>query len=141
MVEPLFNQMQVQPQIGVDFENGVRTLMPPGDPDIIMVGEIRDLATAEMAVQAGALDRPSGAFHPCTTTMRQPRSRGLIDLACHLIWSIPRSSGDGPAIGANFCPTCRARLPRRSPMMRMGGADQTVSCDQTGGDLSGGGLP
>lgn len=51
MVEPAFNQMQVQPQIGVNFESGVRTLMRQ-DPDIIMVGEIRDLATAEMAVQA-----------------------------------------------------------------------------------------
>ena len=51
MVEPAFNQMQVQTQIGVDFENGVRTLMRQ-DPDIIMVGEIRDLPTAEMAVQA-----------------------------------------------------------------------------------------
>ena len=51
MVEPSFNQMQVQPQIGVDFESGVRTLMRQ-DPDIIMVGEIRDLPTAEMAVQA-----------------------------------------------------------------------------------------
>ena len=51
MVEPAFNQMQVQAQIGVDFESGVRTLMRQ-DPDIIMVGEIRDLPTAEMAVQA-----------------------------------------------------------------------------------------
>jgi len=51
MVEPAFNQMQVQPQIGVDFESGVRTLLRQ-DPDIIMVGEIRDLPTAEMAVQA-----------------------------------------------------------------------------------------
>ncbi len=51
MVEPSFNQMQVQSQIGVDFESGVRTLMRQ-DPDIIMVGEIRDLPTAEMAVQA-----------------------------------------------------------------------------------------
>ena len=51
MVEPAFNQMQVQTQIGVDFESGVRTLMRQ-DPDIIMVGEIRDLPTAEMAVQA-----------------------------------------------------------------------------------------
>jgi len=51
MVEPTFNQMQVQSQIGVNFESGVRTLMRQ-DPDIIMVGEIRDLATAEMAVQA-----------------------------------------------------------------------------------------
>ena len=51
MIEPLFNQMQVQPVIGVDFASGVRTLMRQ-DPDIIMVGEIRDADTADMAVQA-----------------------------------------------------------------------------------------
>jgi general secretion pathway protein E len=51
MVEPAFNQMQVQPSVGVDFATGIRTLMRQ-DPDIIMVGEIRDLATAEMAIQA-----------------------------------------------------------------------------------------
>jgi general secretion pathway protein E len=51
MIEPLFNQMQVQPGLGVDFAHGVRTLMRQ-DPDIIMVGEIRDRDTADMAVQA-----------------------------------------------------------------------------------------
>jgi general secretion pathway protein E len=51
MIEPSFNQMQVQPAIGVDFPSGVRTLLRQ-DPDIIMVGEIRDLETAEMAIQA-----------------------------------------------------------------------------------------
>jgi general secretion pathway protein E len=51
MIEPAFNQMQVQPVIGVDFASGVRTLLRQ-DPDIIMVGEIRDRDTAEMAVQA-----------------------------------------------------------------------------------------
>ncbi|MGZ5230093.1 MAG: GspE/PulE family protein, partial [Burkholderiales bacterium] len=51
MVEPSFNQMQVQAGIGVDFASGIRTLMRQ-DPDIIMVGEIRDLETAEMAIQA-----------------------------------------------------------------------------------------
>ncbi len=51
MVEPRFNQMQVQPIIGLDFAAGLRTLLRQ-DPDIIMVGEIRDLETAEMAVQA-----------------------------------------------------------------------------------------
>ena len=51
MIEPAFNQMQVQPAIGVDFAHGVRTLMRQ-DPDIIMVGEIRDRDTADMAVQA-----------------------------------------------------------------------------------------
>src|SRR4029078_4196374 len=51
MIEPLFNQMQGQPPIGVDFAHGVRTLLRQ-DPDIIMVGEIRDRETADMAVQA-----------------------------------------------------------------------------------------
>jgi general secretion pathway protein E len=51
MVSPEFNQMQVHNAIDLDFAAGVRTLMRQ-DPDIIMVGEIRDLETAQMAVQA-----------------------------------------------------------------------------------------
>ena len=51
MVEPQFNQMQVQSAIEIGFAEGLRALMRQ-DPDIIMVGEIRDLETAQMAVQA-----------------------------------------------------------------------------------------
>jgi len=51
MVEDAFNQMQVNHAIHLDFAAGVRALMRQ-DPDIIMVGEIRDLETANMAVQA-----------------------------------------------------------------------------------------
>ncbi|OQX30913.1 MAG: type II secretion system protein E [Candidatus Sedimenticola endophacoides] len=51
MIEPAFNQMQVNQATGVDFAVGVKTLLRQ-DPDIIMVGEIRDLQTAGMAVQA-----------------------------------------------------------------------------------------
>jgi general secretion pathway protein E len=51
MIEPAFNQMQIQQSIGLSFADGVRALMRQ-DPDIIMVGEIRDLETAEMAIQA-----------------------------------------------------------------------------------------
>jgi general secretion pathway protein E len=51
MVEASFNQMQVQPGIDLSFADGVRALMRQ-DPDIIMIGEIRDLETAEMAIQA-----------------------------------------------------------------------------------------
>jgi general secretion pathway protein E len=51
MVEDSFNQMQVQHNIDLTFASGVRALMRQ-DPDIIMVGEIRDLETAEMAIQA-----------------------------------------------------------------------------------------
>ncbi|MFM2056741.1 MAG: hypothetical protein RLY71_1126 [Pseudomonadota bacterium] len=51
MIEPAFNQTQVQAALDLDFATGLRALMRQ-DPDIIMVGEIRDLPTAEMAVQA-----------------------------------------------------------------------------------------
>ncbi|MGB2118916.1 MAG: GspE/PulE family protein [Porticoccaceae bacterium] len=51
MVVDEFNQSQIQPAVDFDFAAGIRTLMRQ-DPDIIMVGEIRDSETAEMAVQA-----------------------------------------------------------------------------------------
>jgi len=51
MIEPAFNQMQVQHGINLEFVDGLRSLMRQ-DPDIIMVGEIRDLETADMAIQA-----------------------------------------------------------------------------------------
>ena len=50
-IDPHLNQTQVQPQLNFSFAEGVRALMRQ-DPDIIMIGEIRDLETAEMAVQA-----------------------------------------------------------------------------------------
>ncbi len=51
MIEPSFNQMQVQHGIDLTFAEGVRAMMRQ-DPDIIMVGEIRDQETAQMAIQA-----------------------------------------------------------------------------------------
>ncbi|MGY4829908.1 GspE/PulE family protein [Sphaerotilaceae bacterium SBD11-9] len=51
MIQPAFNQTQVQAGIDLGFAEGLRALMRQ-DPDIIMVGEIRDLETAEMAIQA-----------------------------------------------------------------------------------------
>ena len=51
MVEPSFNQMQAQHNIDLTFASGLRALLRQ-DPDIIMVGEIRDLETADMAIQA-----------------------------------------------------------------------------------------
>jgi general secretion pathway protein E len=52
MVEPSFNQMQVQANIDVGFAQGVKALLRQ-DPDIIMIGEIRDLPTADMAIRIG----------------------------------------------------------------------------------------
>ena len=51
MIDDQLNQMQVQKNIDVDFATGVRTLLRQ-DPDIIMIGEIRDYETADVAIQA-----------------------------------------------------------------------------------------
>ena len=51
MVEDSFNQMQVQENIDLGFADGIKALLRQ-DPDIIMIGEVRDLPTAEMAIQA-----------------------------------------------------------------------------------------
>jgi general secretion pathway protein E len=51
MVHDRFNQVGIQPQIGITFGSTLKTILRQ-DPDIIMVGEIRDLETAENAVQA-----------------------------------------------------------------------------------------
>lgn len=45
------NQIQVQPKIGLNFATALRSILRQ-DPDIIMVGEIRDLETAQIAIQA-----------------------------------------------------------------------------------------
>ena len=51
MIDPRVNQLQVHPEIDLTFAAGVRALMRQ-DPDIIMIGEIRDHETADMAIQA-----------------------------------------------------------------------------------------
>jgi general secretion pathway protein E len=51
MIDPSLNQMQVQHGIDLGFADGLRALMRQ-DPDVIMVGEVRDKETADMAVQA-----------------------------------------------------------------------------------------
>ena len=51
MIMEEFNQIGVQPQIGIDFASSIRTILRQ-DPDIIMIGEIRDSDTASNAVQA-----------------------------------------------------------------------------------------
>jgi general secretion pathway protein E len=51
MVYERFNQIAVHPQIGLTFASSLRTILRQ-DPDIIMVGEIRDLETAENAIQS-----------------------------------------------------------------------------------------
>ncbi len=59
---PAVNQVQVKPQVGLTFAGALRSFLRQ-DPDIMMVGEIRDLETAQVAGPGGA-DRPPCALHP-----------------------------------------------------------------------------
>ncbi len=58
---PLIRQTSVNEAVKLDFANGIRSMMRQ-DPDVILVGEIRDQDTAEMAFPRRD-DRPSGLFH------------------------------------------------------------------------------
>ncbi len=47
----IINQIQVNPQVGLDFSTGLRSILRQ-DPDVIMIGEIRDVQTAEIAIES-----------------------------------------------------------------------------------------
>jgi general secretion pathway protein E len=106
MIEPAFNQTQVQRHLDMGFAEGLRALMRQ-DPDIIMVGEIRDLATAEMAIQAALTGHlvfstlhtnDSGRHHAAGRPGRaQLPDRGHRDRRA------------GAALTRTLCPACKVR--------------------------------
>ncbi len=107
MIEPAFNQTQVQPHLDLDFAQGLRALMRQ-DPDIIMVGEIRDLATAEMAVQAALTG------HLVFTTLHTNDAPSAIMRLMEL--GIPPYLINATVLGVlaqrlvrTLCPACRER--------------------------------
>ncbi len=78
---PGVNQIQVKPQIGLDFANLLRSILRQ-DPDVIMVGEIRDLETAQIAVQAaltGHLVLSTVHTNSAAATIARLRDMGLED--------------------------------------------------------------
>ena len=108
MVVDSFNQSQIQPAIDFDFAAGIRTLMRQ-DPDIIMVGEIRDQATAEMAVQA-ALTRHLVLSTLHTNDAPTAISR-LLDLKmpAHLI-KATLNGVMAQRLVRTLCPDCRSEV-------------------------------
>jgi general secretion pathway protein E len=106
MVSPEFNQMQVQPAIDLDFATGVRTLMRQ-DPDIIMVGEIRDLETAQMAIQASLTGHlVLSTLHTNDAPSALPR---LLDLgAPHYLIQSTLAGVVAQRLVRTLCPHCKA---------------------------------
>jgi general secretion pathway protein E len=75
------NQIQVKPQIGLNFASLLRSILRQ-DPDVIMIGEIRDLETAQIAVQAaltGHLVLSTVHTNSAAATMTRLRDMGLED--------------------------------------------------------------
>jgi len=109
MVSPELNQMQVQPAIDLDFAAGVRTLLRQ-DPDIIMVGEIRDLETAQMAIQA------SLTGHLVLSTLHTNDAPSaitrLLDLgAPHYLIQSTLAGVVAQRLVRTLCPHCKAEGP------------------------------
>jgi general secretion pathway protein E len=107
MVDPSLNQMQVQHGIELGFADGLRALMRQ-DPDIIMVGEIRDKETADMAVQAALTG------HLVFSTLHTNDSAASIARLVEL--GVPRYLVNATVIGIlaqrlvrTLCPHCKVR--------------------------------
>ena len=107
MIEPAFNQTQVHQAIDMGFAEGLRALMRQ-DPDIIMVGEIRDLATAEMAIQAALTG------HLVFSTLHTNDSAAAVTRLADL--GVPPYLIAASVVGVlaqrlvrSLCPACKAR--------------------------------
>ncbi len=107
MIDPAFNQMQVQHGIELGFADGLRSLMRQ-DPDVIMVGEVRDKETADMAVQAALTG------HLVFSTLHTNDSAASIARLVEL--GVPRYLVNATVIGIlaqrlvrTLCPHCKVR--------------------------------
>jgi general secretion pathway protein E len=109
MVEPAFNQVQVQPALDMGFAQGVRAFLRQ-DPDIIMVGEIRDFETADMAIQAALTG------HLVLTTLHTNDAPSAITRLLEL--GVPGYLLNSTLLGVmaqrlvrTLCPHCKAASP------------------------------
>jgi general secretion pathway protein E len=108
---PGINQIQVKPQIGLNFASLLRSILRQ-DPDVIMIGEIRDLETAQIAVQAaltGHLVLSTVHTNSAAATVTRLRDMGLEDylLAATLKGVLAQR------LVRRLCPVCK--LPEKMP--------------------------
>ena len=130
------NQVQVDPHIGLTFSDGLRSILRQ-DPDVIMVGEIRDADTAHNAIRAAMTG------HLVFSTLHTNTALGAIDALVHL-GSTPFMVA-GSLIGIlsqrllrKLCTACRQPQTTTSTINRQLGLDEklrkkifkTAGCDE-----------
>jgi general secretion pathway protein E len=100
------NQIQVKPQIGLNFASLLRSILRQ-DPDVIMIGEIRDLETAQIAVQAaltGHLVLSTVHTNSAAATMTRLRDMGLEDY----LMTATLKAVLAQRLVRRLCPVCKA---------------------------------
>ncbi len=118
------NQIQVRPQIGLTFANLLRTILRQ-DPDVIMVGEIRDLETAQIAVQAaltGHLVLSTLHTNSAAATITRLRDMGLED---YLITAVLRGVL-AQRLVRRLCLTCRKSAEAPAAVIERFGLDRAA---------------
>ena len=116
------NQIQVKPQIGLTFATLLRSILRQ-DPDVIMVGEIRDGETAQIAVQAaltGHLVLSTVHTNSAATTIARLRDMGLED---YLMTAVLRGIL-AQRLVRRLCTHCARPAPAASEMVRRFGLDR-----------------
>lgn len=112
---PGINQVQINPQAGLSFATGLRSFLRQ-DPNIILVGEIRDSETTELAVQAALTG------HLVFSTLHTNNAAGaiprLLDLGAEpFLIASALSAVVGQRIARKVCPTCRESYAPEQPVV------------------------
>ena len=119
------NQIQVRPQIGLNFASLLRSILRQ-DPDVIMVGEIRDLETAEIAVQAaltGHLVLSTLHTNSAAATVTRLRDMGLED---YLLTAVLRGIL-AQRLVRRLCTECRHEVPAADALVARFGLERRTT--------------
>jgi general secretion pathway protein E len=119
------NQIQVKPQIGLNFASLLRSILRQ-DPDVIMIGEIRDLETVQIAVQAaltGHLVLSTVHTNSAASTMTRLRDMGLEDY----LMTATLKAVLAQRLVRRLCPLCRIAEPDPAALIERFGLERLAA--------------
>ena len=122
------NQIQVKPQIGLNFASLLRSILRQ-DPDVIMIGEIRDLETAQIAVQAaltGHLVLSTLHTNSAASTMTRLRDMGLEDY----LMTATLKAVLAQRLVRRLCPSCKTAEAAPAGIIERFGLDRLAAAPQ-----------